>query len=47
MEAANAELLSQISASSNDKMLWAYETATLTGVAGKPFPGDSKNRFGR
>lgn len=43
MEATNAELPSQISTSSNHKILWAYEMSMLTDVTGKLFPGNNKN----
>lgn len=44
MEGTNAELLAQISTSSNHKILWAHEMATLTDLPGKLFPGDGKNK---
>lgn len=44
MEAANVELLYQISASSNHEILWAYGTSTLTDVTEKLFPINSKNK---
>lgn len=44
MEAPNAELLSQISTSSNHQVLWACDMSTLTEVTEELFPGNSKNK---